>query len=364
MKSKVLFIVSGVASLHAALLVGLCFTGGCSSPEVLGQRSYIPAAEKHGQLEVKGSGDDLNITPSPAPSTIVVSGSDIPAQPPQVKTKSPYELPPFEPVKTTTLTYKVQKGDSFWKIGRKYGVNMNDLASYNNMSTKKPLKAGQVIKIPPGGVLLSPEQMKTVKYKAPRKTYKSAKKTTRKATKSTRTYTASAVRPSDGLYTVRRGDSFWKIAKRYGIGTNDLAQANSLNKNAPLRVGQRLYIPPKGKSTAASSAKKTTTAVASSNSSQSTNDLIGGVAVSGSKDTPKAAPATSAPAPKAEPEKKPAEVSLFSKTDTVEVSRDISVDKFAQQYGIKVEDIKKLNPDLPKDGKLKANQIIIIPSAE
>jgi hypothetical protein len=71
---------------------------------------------------------------------------------------------------------------------------------------------------------------------------------------------------------------------------------------------------------------------------------------------PEAASATGASAPTA--------VAPIGKTDTVEVSKDIEVSKFAQQYGIKVDDIKKLNNDIPKDGILKAGKIIIIPSAE
>ncbi|QSH42310.1 LysM peptidoglycan-binding domain-containing protein [Lentisphaerota bacterium ZTH] len=366
MKSKVLFIVSGVASLHAVLLAGLCFTGGCTSPEVLGQRSYIPAAEKHGQLDVQSSDEDLKVTPAPTQTNPVFSGSDLPAQAPHAQMKSSSGLPPFEPVKTETLTYTVQRGDSFWKIGRKYGVNMNDLAAYNNLSSKSPLKVGQVLKIPPGGVLLSPEQLKSVKYKAPRKAANSAKKTVRSTARKAKVHTAAAARPADGLYTVKSGDSLWKIAHRFGIGTKDLAQANSLSSRSPLKIGQRLYIPPKGKSGAP--APKKSSAPAAASQTQSVNDVIGDVAVGGSKPAAKpaasAAPSNPAPAPQPAPQNKPAEVSLFSKTDTVEVSRNISVDKFAQQYGIKVEDIKKLNPDLPKDGQLKANQIIIIPSAE
>jgi len=51
-------------------------------------------------------------------------------------------------------------------------------------------------------------------------------------------------------YKVVSNDSLWKIAKKHGIGVEDLAKANSLRPNSPLKVGQKLIIP--GKPSAAS----------------------------------------------------------------------------------------------------------------
>ncbi len=49
---------------------------------------------------------------------------------------------------------------------------------------------------------------------------------------------------SRGVVKVRRGDSLWSIAKRYGVTTRALAKYNKLNSNV-IRPGQRLRIPPK-----------------------------------------------------------------------------------------------------------------------
>jgi LysM repeat protein len=51
-------------------------------------------------------------------------------------------------------------------------------------------------------------------------------------------------------YKVVSNDSLWKVAKKYGIGVENLAKANSLRPNSPLKVGQKLIIP--GKPTASS----------------------------------------------------------------------------------------------------------------
>ncbi len=46
-----------------------------------------------------------------------------------------------------------------------------------------------------------------------------------------------------GTYTVSRGDSAWKIARRLGISTQALLGANHLTGRSVLRPGQRLVVP-------------------------------------------------------------------------------------------------------------------------
>lgn len=46
-------------------------------------------------------------------------------------------------------------------------------------------------------------------------------------------------------YKVQPNDSLWKVAKKFGIGSDDLAAANHLKQGAPLKVGQKLIIPGK-----------------------------------------------------------------------------------------------------------------------
>jgi LysM repeat protein len=46
-------------------------------------------------------------------------------------------------------------------------------------------------------------------------------------------------------HTVAKGDSLWSIAKKYGIGVDELAAANQLAKSATLRLGQQLSVPAK-----------------------------------------------------------------------------------------------------------------------
>lgn len=109
--------------------------------------------------------------------------------------------PPFEP-DTPYLIYTVQHGDSLWKISQKYEVPVNDIISFNNLSSVN-LQIGDELKIP----LTSLDNNTTSK-----------------------------------TYTVKTGDTLWSIAKNFDVSVNDLKTANNLTSNL-LSVGQTLTIP-------------------------------------------------------------------------------------------------------------------------
>ena len=54
---------------------------------------------------------------------------------------------------------------------------------------------------------------------------------------------ASIPRPADGAYTVRKGDSVYGIARRYGNSIRGIIDANGLKPPYLLKVGQRLSLP-------------------------------------------------------------------------------------------------------------------------
>lgn len=47
----------------------------------------------------------------------------------------------------------------------------------------------------------------------------------------------------NGTHTVRKGDTLYRIANRYGVTVNDLRRANRIGRDGALRVGQRLSVP-------------------------------------------------------------------------------------------------------------------------
>ena len=97
-------------------------------------------------------------------------------------------------------TYTVKSGDSLWSIAKKYNTTVNELKSLNNLKSNS-LSTGQVLKIP-------------------------------------------VQNTSGNTYTVKSGDTLYAIANRYGVTVNELKNTNNLTTNS-LTIGQRLIIPSK-----------------------------------------------------------------------------------------------------------------------
>ncbi|WP_261806148.1 LysM peptidoglycan-binding domain-containing protein [Lapidilactobacillus luobeiensis] len=101
---------------------------------------------------------------------------------------------------TGAATYTVKSGDSWWLIANKHGLNMYALASFNGRTINSMLHPGQVIRL------------------------------------------SGAQTVSHTYYTVKSGDSFWSIAKKYGINMNKLASQNKLTIKSVIYPGQKLLI--------------------------------------------------------------------------------------------------------------------------
>lgn len=111
---------------------------------------------------------------------------------------------------TTSLTYRVKKGETVSHIAARSGVSISSIISANGLNSKGFIKAGQVIRIPSGG-------------------------------SSTSTSTTSSSRPA--TYTVRRGDTVSAIAMTHGTSSRAIISANGLNSKGFIKAGQRLTIP-------------------------------------------------------------------------------------------------------------------------
>jgi N-acetylmuramoyl-L-alanine amidase len=99
--------------------------------------------------------------------------------------------------------YTVRPGDTLWEIARKYGTEVQTLKELNGLSANL-IRPGQELKLP-----------------------------------------AEAEERSENarLYVVRRGDTLWHIARRYGTTVQALKDANRLATNR-IYPGQRLRLPP------------------------------------------------------------------------------------------------------------------------
>ncbi len=121
----------------------------------------------------------------------------------------------------TRREHTVGGGESLWTISRRYGVNVRQLAQWNGMAPGDTLRTGRTLVIwQQGADAGTPAPAAPAQATAP----------------------SEAARVRNLTYTVRRGDSLWRIASRFSVSVDDLLAWNELLRNAVLRPGQRLTL--------------------------------------------------------------------------------------------------------------------------
>jgi LysM repeat protein len=115
-------------------------------------------------------------------------------------------IPPAE-----GLTHVVERGDTLYSLGRRYGVPWETLMTYNNLHDPTNLNVGQTLRIPAeAGIEGGP------------------------------------ARDGESLYTVQHGDNLYEIGLLFGMSWRWIAERNGLADPGQIFVGQVLTIPSKG----------------------------------------------------------------------------------------------------------------------
>jgi peptidoglycan endopeptidase LytE len=130
----------------------------------------------------------------------------------------------------SNLTHKVRQGDNLYSLAKRYHVSVNQLKSMNNLRSTK-LSLGQVLVVKTDASDVS-SNTRTGKKKA------AGKKRTEEV----------VVTENDGEfieYKVRKGDTLDRIATRFEVDREDIAEANDLqnSQNKRLKPGSVLLIP-------------------------------------------------------------------------------------------------------------------------
>lgn len=110
---------------------------------------------------------------------------------------------------STADIYAVQSGDTLWGIANKHDMTVNNLKQFNGL-TSDTIYVGQVLKL---------KQQSTTQQES----------------------SQSSQSNSSDFYTVKAGDSLWKIAIGNDLTVNHLKQMNNLTTNT-IYVGQQLRI--------------------------------------------------------------------------------------------------------------------------
>ncbi|MEK7699029.1 MAG: LysM peptidoglycan-binding domain-containing protein [Planctomycetota bacterium] len=63
----------------------------------------------------------------------------------------------------------------------------------------------------------------------------------------TRKVEAKSPKGGKTLYTVKKGDTLWRISNNYGVSVQAICKANHINSKTDLEVGQKIIIPSSGK---------------------------------------------------------------------------------------------------------------------
>jgi membrane-bound lytic murein transglycosylase D len=125
-------------------------------------------------------------------------------------------IPEWHPPVPAYVRHRVRQGECLSAIARRYRTSVRAIMDLNGLRSSRYIRAGWNLKIP---------------------------------TRSTYTSLDEASPPVsefkvEGItqYVVRKGDSLWKIANRFGTTTKSIQSANQF-KDAHLRIGQVLTIP-------------------------------------------------------------------------------------------------------------------------
>ncbi len=129
-------------------------------------------------------------------------------------------------------TITVVSGDTLYGLSRKHGVSVAELMSTNRLSDSK-LSIGQTLVLPASssaGTSRTYQASKTRRPSLPRESVASSQGVTPPST-------------WGADYTVRPGDSLYKIARRYGVRTSELQTYNGITDPRRVMPGTVLRVP-------------------------------------------------------------------------------------------------------------------------
>ncbi|MDH3891989.1 MAG: LysM peptidoglycan-binding domain-containing protein [candidate division Zixibacteria bacterium] len=148
------------------------------------------------------------------------------------------------PQETSWVRHKIRRGETISTIASRYGVSQYAILEANNLSRRSTIFAGKELIVP---VPLDHGQSSS---SSPRKN---------------KDYTAK-----NSIYSVRRGDTMWDIARAFGTTVDALRRINYIQRGSRIYVGQKLKLPSSAKQSPKSKSQGSST-YASNNKPQKTS---------------------------------------------------------------------------------------------
>lgn len=126
------------------------------------------------------------------------------------------------PERVAATNYKVKKGDTLYRVSKKFGITPDELKRLNNLKNNN-LPVGRTLTITRANI--SPEFIAL-----------------NQEMRLDRMGGASSASKVSKSYKVRRGDTLSSVARRHGVSTKNLARWNHMSTRSKLRAGQRLTL--------------------------------------------------------------------------------------------------------------------------
>jgi len=210
-RSRVKLAVFFVLTIHVvglvALLVQGCRPEAPTNDEILEPPPQVPAIEP------------IAVPPAETNPALLPPIEDMPPEtatpesvyaPPGTPSATPLPSKPADVVMPMGQEYAVKKGDTYYSIGKQFGVSMQALKEANPGVEPTRLQVGQKIMIP--------------------------------APKPAVTETVVPTASGEIIYTVVSGDTLTRIASKYGTTWQAILELNNL-PTTKITVGQKLRIP-------------------------------------------------------------------------------------------------------------------------
>lgn len=196
-----------------------------------------------GLLLIIGVGSAQEATQSPEMTEQPESNAEVTAEAPSVAST---------PVPAGFSVHVVQPGENLFRIALRYNTNVAALAAFNGITNTRLIYVGQQIRIPSAAAPAAPTAAPT-------------------------TPPATPTPPQTGTatYTVRAGDTLYRIAVANKTTVAQLATLNRLSNVNVIFVGQQLTLPAAAAAPAATIAPEETAAASPSTTVSQPNDAFG-----------------------------------------------------------------------------------------
>jgi len=140
---------------------------------------------------------------------LIEAESSVAPEPALAKVDAPPVVDEPDQTPAKSVVHRVRKGETLSKIAERYGVSVSQLKRWNRLGRSNLIRVGQRLTI-------SEPKRDLAMADSP---------------------------PEPRVHVVRRGDSLWTIAKRYGLNARELADRNGIGRSGRIYPGQKIRLP-------------------------------------------------------------------------------------------------------------------------